>query len=160
MTLEEKLKNLPARPGVYVMKNAKGRVIYVGKAKSLRSRVRSYFQKGGEPDPRKASMTGHIADLETVVTASEMEAFILESTLIKKHKPRYNVIFRDDKNYPYLRLGVNEDFPTLSVVRKLQKDGALYFGPYVPTGPMWETLKFINHVFPMRKCVKKDVGLR
>src|SRR5512141_2167254 len=152
MTLEEKLQHLPDRPGVYLMKNAKGRVIYVGKAKSLRSRVRSYFQKGRDPDPRKVSMAGHIADLETVVTASEMEAFILESNLIKKHKPRYNVILRDDKNYPYLKLTVNEDFPALYVVRKVQKDGALYFGPYVPTNPMWETLKFINRTFRMRKC--------
>src|SRR5512143_403122 len=160
MTLEEKLKNLPDRPGVYLMKDAKGRVIYVGKAKSLRNRVRSYFQKGAETDPRRASMTGHIADLETVVTGSEMEAFILESNLIKKHKPRYNVILRDDKNYPYLKLTVTEDFPTLSVVRKVARDGALYFGPYVPTGPMWETLKFINRHFPMRKCEKKDVGVK
>jgi len=158
MTLEEKLKNLSNRPGVYLMKNARGRVIYVGKAKSLKNRVRSYFQKGHEPDPRKVSMAGQIADLETVVTASEMEAFILESNLIKKHKPRYNVIFRDDKNYPYLKLTVNEDFPALYVVRKVQKDGALYFGPYVPTNPMWETLKFINRTFRMRKCQKNGIG--
>ena len=155
MTLEEKLKNLPDRPGVYLMKNARGRVIYVGKAKSLRNRVRSYFQAGVEPDPRKAAMAELIADLETVVTGSEMEAFILESNLIKKHKPKYNVVLRDDKNYPYLKLTVNEKFPTLSVVRRMEKDDALYFGPFVPTGPMWETLKFIGRTFPMRKCKKK-----
>jgi excinuclease ABC subunit C len=160
MTLDEKLKNLPDRPGVYLMKNAKGRVIYVGKAKSLRNRVRSYFGGAVDPDPRRAQIAENVADFETIVTGSEMEAFILESNLIKKHKPRYNVILRDDKNYPYLRLSVNEDFPALSVVRRLQKDGALYFGPYVPTGPMWETLKSINRVFPMRKCKKKDIGHR
>jgi excinuclease ABC subunit C len=158
MTLEEKLRNLPDRPGVYLMKNAKGRVIYVGKARSLRSRVRSYFQKGFEPDPRKVSMVGQIKDLETVVTASELEAFILESNLIKKHKPRYNIILRDDKNYPYLKLTVYEDFPALCVVRKVEKDGALYFGPYVPAGPMWETYKFISRSFPLRKCRKTGVG--
>lgn len=160
MTLEEILQHLPDRPGVYLMKNAKGRVIYVGKAKSLKNRVRSYFQAGGDPDPRKAQMVELITDLETVVTASEMEAFILESTLIKKHKPRYNVVLRDDKNYPYLRLSINEKFPNLSVVRRLVKDGALYFGPYVPSGPMWEALNFINRLFPMRKCRKKDIGER
>lgn len=158
MTLEEKIKNLPDRPGVYLMKNAKGRVIYVGKARSLRSRARSYFQKGFEPDPRKVAMVGKIRDLETVVTASELEAFILEANLIKKHKPRYNIILRDDKNYPYLKLSINEDFPALCVTRKLEKDGARYFGPYVPAGPMWETLKFINRTFPLRKCRKKNVG--
>ena len=155
MTLEEKLKNMPDRPGVYLMKNTRGRVIYVGKAKSLRNRVRSYFQAGVDPDPRRAAMAELIADFETVVTGSEMEAFILESNLIKKHKPKYNVVLRDDKNYPYLKLTVNENFPTLSVVRKMDKDGALYFGPFVPTGPMWETLKFIGRTFPMRKCKKK-----
>ena len=158
MTLEEKLTNLSDRPGVYLMKNAKGRVIYVGKAKSLSNRVRSYFQSTPDPDPRKAQMAGQIADFETIVTASEMEAFILESNLIKKHKPRYNVVLRDDKNYPYLKLSVNEEFPALSVVRRIEKDGALYFGPYVPTTPMWETLKFINRVFNMRKCRRKGVG--
>jgi len=160
MTLEEKLKNLPNRPGVYLMKNARGRIIYVGKAKSLRNRVRSYFQGGFEPDPRKVAMAEHIRDLETVVTGSEMEAFILEANLIKKHKPPYNVVLRDDKNYPYMRLSIKEPFPTLSVVRKLAKDGALYFGPFVPTGPMWETFKFINRHFQMRKCDKKDVGTK
>ncbi|MBI5694618.1 MAG: excinuclease ABC subunit UvrC [Nitrospirae bacterium] len=158
MTLEEKIKNLPDRPGVYLMKGARGRVIYVGKAKSLRNRVRSYFQKGAETDPRRASMVEHILDFETVITGSEMEAFILESTLIKKHKPRYNVVLRDDKNYPYLKLTLGDKFPTLSVVRRMDKDGALYFGPYVPTGPMWETFKLINRTFPMRKCRKKDIG--
>ena len=160
MTLEEKIKLLPDRPGVYLMKGARGRVIYVGKAKSLRNRVRSYFQKGAEPDPRKASMVEHITDFETVVTGSEMEAFILEANLIKKHKPKYNVVLRDDKYYPYLKLTVNEEFPTLSVVRRVDRDGASYFGPYVPTGPMWETLKFINRNFPMRKCRRKGVGAK
>ena len=158
MTLDEKLKNLSDRPGVYLMKNARGRVIYVGKAKSLLNRVRSYFQSTPDPDPRKAQMAGLIADFETIVTASEMEAFILESNLIKKHKPRYNVVLRDDKNYPYLKLAVNEEFPSLCVVRKVEKDGALYFGPFVPTAPMWETLKFINRIFTMRKCTRKGVG--
>ncbi|MGA2192216.1 MAG: excinuclease ABC subunit UvrC [Nitrospirota bacterium] len=158
MTLDEKLKLLPDRPGVYLMKNAKGRVIYVGKAKSIRNRVRSYFQNTPDPDPRRARMAELVTDFETVVTGTEMEAFILESNLIKKHKPQYNVVLRDDKNYPYLKLSVQDEFPSLSVVRRIDKDGALYFGPYVPTGPMWETLKFINRLFPMRKCRKKGIG--
>src|SRR5512135_1122542 len=160
MTLDEKLKNLPDRPGVYLMRNTRGRVIYVGKAKSLKNRVRSYFGGSVDPDPRRAQISENISDFETIITGTEMEAFILESNLIKKHKPRYNVILRDDKNYPYLKLTLNEDFPTLSVVRKVTKDGALYFGPYVPTGPMWETFKFINRHFPMRKCDKKDIGVK
>src|SRR5690349_14841821 len=151
-TLQSKLDHLPDRPGVYLMKNAKGEVVYIGKARVLTDRVRSYFQKGTEPTPKLAALMNVIADLETIVTRSDLEALILESNLIKRHRPRFNVVLRDDKQYPYLRLPVKENFPRLSIVRRVQKDGALYYGPYVPTGAMRETLKVIRKVFPLATC--------
>jgi excinuclease ABC subunit C len=151
MTLEEKLQNLPDAPGVYLMKDAKGHVIYIGKAVSLKSRVRSYFQKGPKGEKTEI-MVKQIHDLETIVTHTELEALALESNLIKKHRPRYNVILRDDKNYPYLRFDVKTEFPRLEVVRRLKKDGALYYGPYVPAGGMWETLALIRRTFPIAPC--------
>jgi len=150
--VDEKLQSLPDRPGVYLMKDRKGAVIYVGKAHSLKDRVRSYFQKGTSMSPRIESMVRHIADMEWMVTDSDLEALILENNLIKKHKPRYNVILRDDKNYPFLRLYVEDKFPRIEVVRRIKHDGALYFGPYVPVGAMRETLKVIKKVFPLATC--------
>lgn len=134
------------------MKDTRGHIIYIGKAKNLKNRVRSYFQAGRTADNKTDALVRNIADLELIVTASELEALILENNLIKKHKPRYNIILRDDKNYPYLRLTVAEDFPRLEVVRKIEKDGNLYFGPYVPSTPMRQTLDFINRQFALRKC--------
>ena len=154
MTLEEKLKNLPDSPGVYIMKDARGHVIYVGKALSLKSRVRSYFQKGAKGE-KTEMLVRSITDLETIVTHNELEALILEANLIKKHHPRYNIILRDDKNYPYLRFDVKAEYPTLDVVRGLKKDKALYFGPYVPAGGMWETLALIRRTFPLATCKKE-----
>ena len=151
MTLEEKLQNLPDLPGVYIMKDAKGHVIYIGKAVSLWNRVRSYFQKGSKGEKTEI-MVRQIADLETIVTHTELEALALESNLIKKHRPRYNIILRDDKNYPYLRFDVKADYPRLEVVRRLKKDGALYYGPYVPAGGMWESLALIRRTFPIAPC--------
>ena len=117
----------------------------------LADRVRSYFQKGSDQTP-KTSLLGQIADLETIVTRSVLEALILESNLIKRHRPRFNVVLRDDKQYPYLRLPIKEDFPRLSIVRRVQKDGALYYGPYTPAGALRETLKVIRKVFPLATC--------
>jgi excinuclease ABC subunit C len=154
MTLEEKLQNLPADPGVYLMKDARGHIIYVGKALSLKNRVRSYFQKGAK-DEKTELMVRNIADLETIVTHTELEALILESTLIKKHHPRFNIILRDDKNYPYLRLDLKSEYPRLDVVRGLKKDGAVYYGPYVPAGGMWEILSLIRRTFPLATCKKE-----
>jgi excinuclease ABC subunit C len=154
MTLEEKLQNLPDEPGVYLMKDARKQIIYVGKAVSLRNRVRSYFQKGAK-DEKTEALVRSIADLETIVTHTELEALILESTLIKKHHPRFNVILRDDKNYPYLRLDLKSDYPRLDVVRGLKKDGAVYYGPYVPAGGMWELLSLIRRTFPLATCKKE-----
>lgn len=149
------LSTVPARPGVYTFKGPKERVLYVGKAKSLRNRLRSYFQKGAALDTRKASMVRSIRDVSYIVTANELEALALEANLIKQYKPKFNVILRDDKNYPYLKLTVNEEWPRLEVVRKIKKDGALYFGPYVPTSGMWEALSFIRRHFNIRPCTYK-----
>ncbi len=154
MTLEEKLQNLPEAPGVYIMKDAKGHVIYIGKAVLLKGRVRSYFQKGAK-DEKTEALVRTIADLETIVTHTELEALILEATLIKKHHPRFNIILRDDKNYPYLRFDLKSEFPRLDVVRRLKKDGATYYGPYVPAGGMWELLSLIRRTFPLATCKKE-----
>lgn len=148
----EKIASVPSKPGVYIFKDAKEDVLYVGKAKNLRSRLRSYFQKSSVLDARKSSMVKNIKDFSYVVTGNELEALVLEANLIKQYKPRFNVILRDDKNYPYLKLTVNEVWPRLEVVRRIKKDGALYFGPYVPAGSMWEALAFIRRNFPVRPC--------
>ncbi len=146
------LSSIPTKTGVYIFKNAKQRVIYIGKAKNLKNRVKSYFQKSSGLDPRKASMVKDIEDISYIVTSNELEAFVLEANLIKQSRPRFNIILRDDKNYPYLKLTVNEEWPHIEVVRKIRKDGALYFGPYVPAGAMWETLSFIRRNFRIRDC--------
>jgi excinuclease ABC subunit C len=152
MDIKKKLQQTPTSPGIYIMKGAKERVIYVGKAKNLRNRLRSYFQRSASLDERKSKMVEEIRDFEYVVTGNELEALILEANFIKRVKPKYNIILRDDKNYPYLKLTVNEEWPRLAVVRRIEKDGAQYFGPYVPAGSMWEMLKFIRRNFPMRLC--------
>jgi len=152
MDIKEKVKNVPDSPGVYIMKGQRGRVLYVGKAKSLRKRLSSYFTPASPLDPRKSKMVREVIDIDYVVTENELEALVLEANFIKRMKPRYNIILRDDKNYPYIKLTVNEEWPRLEVVRKIKKDGALYFGPYVPAGAMWEMLRFIRKTFPIRTC--------
>jgi excinuclease ABC subunit C len=147
-----KLSVIPSKPGIYLFKNEKERVLYVGKAKNLKNRIRSYFQKSSHLDPRKAAMLKNVSDFSYIVTDSELEALALEANLIKRYRPKFNVILRDDKNYPYLKMSVNEEWPKLEVVRKIKKDGALYFGPYVPAGVMWETLAFIRRNFQIRGC--------
>jgi len=150
--LESKLAHLPEQPGVYLFKDQSGEILYIGKAARLADRVRSYFLKGADHTPKTALLVGQIADLETMVTRSELEALILESNLVKRHRPRFNVVLRDDKQYPYLRLPVKDRFPRLSIVRRVQKDGALYYGPYTPAGALRETLKVIKKVFPLATC--------
>lgn len=145
------LSTVPSLPGVYLFKDRKGRVIYVGKAKNLKNRLKSYFQHG-ELDPRKSKMVELVKDLSYIVTSNEFEAFVLEANLIKEHKPPFNIILRDDKNYPYLRITIAEQWPGIEVVRKPKKDGNLYFGPYVPAQVMWEALSFIRRNFPIRTC--------
>jgi len=149
--LQSKLRHLPDQPGVYLFKDATGEILYIGKAAALANRVRSYFLKGAD-SPKTTLLVSQIADLETIVTRSELEALILESNLIKRHRPKLNVVLRDDKQYPYLRLPIKEDFPRLSIVRRVQKDGALYYGPYTPAGALRETLKVIKKVFPLATC--------
>jgi excinuclease ABC subunit C len=150
--LEEKLKNLPGETGVYLMKDAQGKIIYVGKALNIKNRVRSYFFSRHADSPRTRALVKNIHDLEYILTDSEIEALILESNLIKEHKPKYNVRLTDDKNYPYLRVSVQEPFPRLEIVRARKKDGARYFGPYTDTGAVNETLRLIKKIFPLRSC--------
>ncbi|MBK8316013.1 MAG: excinuclease ABC subunit C [Acidobacteria bacterium] len=152
MTLDEKLQNLPTDPGCYIHKDTRGTVIYIGKAKNLRNRVRQYFQSSRSMDAKTQEMVSRINDLEYIVTDTEVEALILESNLIKQHKPRVNVMLKDDKAYPHLKLTVNEDFPRIFKTRKVEKDGAAYFGPYLPSSLADRTVKLINREFQMRTC--------
>ncbi len=146
------ISSIPSNPGIYIFKNAKEKVLYVGKAKNLKNRIRSYFRKSSGLDARKSALVKEVKDVTFIVTGNELEAFVLEANLIKQYKPKFNVILRDDKSYPYLKLTVNEEWPKIEVVRRIHKDGALYFGPYVPSGPMWETLAFIRRHFRIRDC--------
>ncbi|HOB40344.1 MAG: excinuclease ABC subunit UvrC [Limnochordia bacterium] len=157
MDLQEKLSMLPTAPGVYLMKNEAGEVIYVGKAVSLRSRVRSYFQKSAAHPLKVQVMVEHIHDFEYIVTDSEVEALILENHLIKEYAPRYNVRLKDDKTYPYIKVTVQEDFPRVLMVRRRLDDGARYFGPYTDVSAVKKTLSFLRTLFPVRTCSKKIV---
>lgn len=150
-TLQEKLDNLPKKPGCYMFKDSKGKIIYIGKAKVLQNRVRSYFQNGRLEGPKLERLKSKIADLETIVTDSEMEALILEMNLIKEYKPRYNVNLKDDKSYPYIRV-TNERFPRIFPTRKIIRDGSRYFGPYTDVGAMRNLLKSVKRLFPIRSC--------
>jgi len=152
LTLEEKLKNLPTAPGVYLHKDEGGKIIYVGKAKNLRNRVRSYFQSGRGHDRKTRELVKRITDLEFIVTDTEVEALVLESNLIKQHKPRYNVLLKDDKQYPHLKLTISEAFPRVMITRRIQRDGALYFGPYLPAALARRTIDLINRTFQLRTC--------
>jgi excinuclease ABC subunit C len=152
MAMDEKLARLPDRPGVYLYRDAKAQVIYVGKAASLRGRVRSYFQESRPHDPKTDSLVRQIADLEYIVTDNELEALMLEANLVRKHRPRYNIILRDDKHYPFLKLTTDEEFPRLLVARKVKDDGATYYGPFYPATAMRETLRLTRQLFPLRTC--------
>jgi excinuclease ABC subunit C len=152
LSLEDKLARLPEGPGVYLYKDAKAQVVYVGKAASLRSRVRSYFQESRPRDAKTDALVRQIADLEYIVTDNELEALMLEANLVRKHRPRYNIILRDDKHYPFLKLTTNEPFPRLIVARRVQNDGATYFGPFYPATAMRETLRLTRQLFPLRTC--------
>jgi excinuclease ABC subunit C len=151
-SLDDKLARLPDRPGVYLYKDAKAQVIYVGKASSLKSRVRSYFQESRPRDAKTDSLVRQIRDLEYLVTDNELEALMLEANLVRKHRPRYNIILRDDKHYPFLKLTTDEEFPRLVVARKVQNDGATYYGPFYPATAMRETLRLTRQLFPLRTC--------
>jgi len=151
-TVEAKLKRIPPGPGVYLYKDEGNQTIYVGKAKSLRNRVRTYFQLSRDLDERKDQMMDAIADVEFIMTDTEGEALALENNLIKQYKPKYNVLLRDDKTYPYIKLTVNEPFPRTVITRRVRKDGALYFGPFFPAGLARKSLKLIERYFLIRNC--------
>ncbi len=146
------LSGIPANPGVYQMKDSSGKVIYVGKARNLKKRVTSYFNRPEHADMKTTVLVRKIAAIETIVTSTENEALLLESTLIKQYRPRYNVILKDDKRYPSLRMDLSTPYPNLTVVRKVVRDGALYFGPYTSPPAVYQTLKIINKTFKLRKC--------
>src|SRR5258707_414727 len=157
VTLDEKLKEIPRSPGVYLHKDATGRIIYIGKAKNLRNRVRSYFQAGRSSadfsyDLKTAELIRQIADVEIIVTDNEVEAFILEATLVKQHQPYFNYKLKDDKSYPHLKLTINEPFPKCVITRRMQNDGALYFGPFLPASMARRTIDLINRTFQLRTC--------
>lgn len=158
--LAEKLDRVPRDPGVYLWKDAEGRVIYVGKAKVLRNRVRSYFQRVEDKDVKTRLLVARIADVDWIVTDSEKEALILEATLIRKYYPRYNVRLRDDKRFISLKLGLDHAFPRLYVVRKVRRDGNLYFGPFSDARAIRQTLGFIDAVFLLRKCSDRNFAAR
>lgn len=150
--IREALAVLPDKPGVYLMHDKDGKVIYVGKAVVLRNRVRSYFRNLASHTPKVRAMVAKIADIETIVTSSEVEALILECNLIKKYRPRYNIMLKDDKSYPYLKVTLNEEFPRLYVTRRQMRDGAKYYGPYADAGAMHATVKLLRSMFPLRTC--------
>jgi excinuclease ABC subunit C len=150
--LREKVKNFPQLPGVYLMKSSTDKIIYVGKAKSLRNRVRSYFQESKDHSPKTVLLVGQIVEVEYILTKTEVEAFLLEASLIKKHRPKYNIRLKDDKTYPYIKLSWSDKFPRLYLSRKVKRDGGLYFGPYTSGGAVYETIRFLNRTFKIRDC--------
>jgi len=156
--LTEQIKGLPARPGVYLFKDADGAIIYVGKAANLRHRVGSYFGAGQKLTPKTQRMVARIADLEYFVTASEQEALILELNLIKRHHPRYNVRLRDDKTFPYLKIDLGEDWPRVHITRRLEANGGRYFGPFASAKSIRQTLKLLKGIFPFRSCSRPITG--
>ena len=150
-SISDILKTIPKLPGIYIMKDGHGEILYIGKAKSLNTRVRSYFQKSQNMPVRTRIFTDKVCDIKFLTTKTEAEALILESNFIKKHQPRYNVLLKDDKHYPYLRLTTQEKFPRLEVIRRVKKDGATYFGPYTMVKEIRETIRLIYKIFPLRQ---------
>ena len=169
--IKEKLRNLPASPGVYIMKGGKGEVLYIGKAKSLRSRVGSYFREGGDSRHSVRFIAAKVEDIDYIVTANEKEALFLEDTLLKRHRPRYNIRLKDSKTYVSIKLTVAERFPRILITRHIKKDGSRYFGPYVSASDVRETIKFLRGIFPIcthsipgysiktRPCLDYQLGL-
>jgi excinuclease ABC subunit C len=156
--LQEKLDALPTKPGVYLMKDAKGTILYVGKAVNLRARVRSYFHASANQSPKIQRLAASIADIDFIVTASELEALILESNLIKRHKPKYNVRLKDDKRYPYIKITWQEEYPKVLIVRRMKRDGARYFGPFTAAWAVQQTLHTLRRVFPYLTCNRTITG--
>jgi excinuclease ABC subunit C len=154
----EILKSLPIKPGVYLYRNAAGKVIYVGKAVNLRARVRSYFHKSAQHAPKTHRLVKEIADIEFIIASSELEALLLENTLIKKHQPRYNVRLKDDKRYPYVKVHWQDPFPRVTITRRILDDGARYFGPYTVASAAYQTLDLVRKIFPYLTCTRTITG--
>jgi excinuclease ABC subunit C len=162
MTLDERLQarlaGLPLKPGVYIMRDVDHKVIYVGKAVVLRHRVRSYFQAGADHPPKTERLVAEVADLEWIVTESELEALILECELIKRYRPRYNVRLKDDKRYPYIKISMGEDYPRVLIVRNMARDGGRYFGPFTSSQVVYQSLELLRRLFPYRTCEREITG--
>ncbi|MFH0942055.1 MAG: excinuclease ABC subunit UvrC [Chloroflexota bacterium] len=156
----EQLKNLPISPGVYLMKDQPGKILYVGKAANLRNRVRSYFQAGQKLEPKTRRLVARAASLDFLVTASEQEALVLELHLIKSHRPHYNIRLKDDKTFPYLKIDMSEDWPRLGITRRLVQDGGQYFGPFASAASVRETLRVVKRIFPLRHCTRLREGVK
>ncbi len=159
--IQEQLRKLPNKPGVYIMKDKNNNIIYIGKAKVLKNRVRQYFQSSKNHSMKVQSMVVNINEFEYIVTDSELEALVLECNLIKKYKPKYNILLKDDKHYPYIKVTLNEEYPRILLVRKIKKDGAKYFGPYTSATAVRETIDVLTRVFAVRTCnlkLPQDIG--
>ena len=159
--IQEELKKLPAKPGVYLMHNDRDEIIYVGKARVLKNRVRQYFQSGYKRSVKIEHMVSHIAYFEYIITDSELEALVLECNLIKEHRPHYNTMLKDDKSYPYIRVTVQEDYPRILFCRNVKRDKSKYFGPYTSAGAVKETIELIHKVYKIRNChrvLPRDIG--
>src|SRR5215831_16749172 len=152
MDLHQKIRTLPISAGVYLYKNAEGEVIYVGKAKNLRNRVSSYFHEGRVEDAKTGTLLRQAVDVDYIVVANNKEALALENHLIKQKKPRFNILLRDDKTYPYIKLTLGERYPRVYVTRRLRKDGSAYYGPYFPTSLAYKTVELIHRRFLVPSC--------
>ena len=151
--LESKIKLLPKSPGVYVMQDSEGTVIYVGKAKNLKNRVTQYFRNGLKTE-KVSAMVRNVADFYYIITHTERDALSMENNLIKKYKPKYNILLKDDKSYPYIRVDLKEEFPRFTVVRRIKKDGARYFGPYMLSFSVNDVLDIVKEAYKIRPCSK------
>ena len=152
--IQNKLNTLPMCPGVYIMKNHAGDIIYVGKSKVLKNRVSQYFQNSAAHTPKTVAMVSNIADFEYIITDTEAEALALECNLIKKHRPKYNILLKDDKQYPYVKITENEDFPRVFTTRQVKKDGGLYLGPFMSATNIKESIDEVKKIFKIRSCSK------
>jgi len=160
ISMQERLKNVPLQPGVYLFKDDKGQVIYVGKAKRLRNRLRSYFQSPQRLEPKVRALMNRVKDFDYIVTETEVDALVLENNLIKAYKPRYNIQLRDDKTYPYLKISWEEDFPRISITREKRNASSRYFGPYPNVTVLRDNLKLLRRIFPLRTCKHMPVNRR
>ena len=157
-TLSDRLRAVPMSPGVYMWRDAKGKILYVGKASALRNRMRSYVGKPAGLAPKTRRLMERVADFDYIVTESEQEALLLENSLIKRHQPRFNARLRDDKTYPYIKIDLAEDFPQIYITRKASDDGARYFGPFASAGSVRKTLTLLKRLFPYRSYTKAITG--